>query len=151
VIGTRTTRYRVVPLKINCRQSIEREIDRRRSIKEEKGKKKRKRRKKEVEKKEYLARAPSSPACRHRPRVAYASSSPAGRLRPRPLFLPLEETKRLPTWGERSRRPNYHDKPFISLMFYHLQTKYICIDGDGAFHVELAKVCQLVIAKNHIA
>ncbi|RWW02304.1 hypothetical protein GW17_00034616, partial [Ensete ventricosum] len=50
---------------------IEREIDRRRSIEEEKGKKKRKRKKKEEGKKEYLARAPSSPACRHRPRIAH--------------------------------------------------------------------------------
>ncbi|RZR80786.1 hypothetical protein BHM03_00006874 [Ensete ventricosum] len=53
------------------RRPIEREIDRRRSIEEEKGKKKRKRKKKEEGKKEYLARAPSSPACRHRPRIAH--------------------------------------------------------------------------------
>ncbi|RWW35642.1 hypothetical protein BHE74_00059406, partial [Ensete ventricosum] len=81
---------------------FEREIDRRRSIEEEKGKKKRKRKKKE--KKEYLARAPSLPACRRRPRVAYAPSPPADRPRPWPLFLPREETERLPARGERSRR-----------------------------------------------
>ncbi|RWV78851.1 hypothetical protein GW17_00060107, partial [Ensete ventricosum] len=50
-------------------RSIEREIDHRRSIEEDKGKK-RKRTKKKEGKKEYLARAPSSPACRRRPQVA---------------------------------------------------------------------------------
>ncbi|RWW04828.1 hypothetical protein GW17_00031928 [Ensete ventricosum] len=68
----RTARYRAVPSK----------IDRRRSIEEEKGKKKRKRKKKEEGKKEYLARAPSSLACRHRPRVACASSLPAAAFSP---------------------------------------------------------------------
>ncbi|RWW40354.1 hypothetical protein BHE74_00054236, partial [Ensete ventricosum] len=52
------------------RRPIEEEIDRRRSIEEEKGKKKRKRIKKEEGKKEYLARAPSTLACRCRPRFA---------------------------------------------------------------------------------
>ncbi|RZR99163.1 hypothetical protein BHM03_00028663 [Ensete ventricosum] len=57
------------------RRPIEEEIDRRRSIEEEKGKKKRKRKKeKEEGKKEYLARAPSLPACCRRPRVACALS-----------------------------------------------------------------------------
>ncbi|RRT53144.1 hypothetical protein B296_00050008 [Ensete ventricosum] len=83
VTGTQTARYQVVPPKIDRRRPIEEEIDRRRSIKEEKGKKKRKRGKKEEEKKEYLVRAPSPPAA---------------------VFLPREETERLPTRGERSRR-----------------------------------------------
>ncbi|RWV88738.1 hypothetical protein GW17_00049154 [Ensete ventricosum] len=46
VTGTRTARYRAVPSKINRRQPILKEIDRRRSIEEEKGKKKRKSKKK---------------------------------------------------------------------------------------------------------
>ncbi|RWW19063.1 hypothetical protein GW17_00016911 [Ensete ventricosum] len=73
VTGTWTARYRAVPSKISHRRSILKEIDRRRSIEEEKGKKKRKRKKEEEGNKEYLAR-----------------------LRPRPLFLPREETERLP-------------------------------------------------------
>ncbi|RRT35386.1 hypothetical protein B296_00048697 [Ensete ventricosum] len=42
-----------------------------------------------------------------RPRavLAHLSSPPAGRPRPRPLFLPRKETERLPTRGDRSRRP----------------------------------------------
>ncbi|RRT58387.1 hypothetical protein B296_00046663, partial [Ensete ventricosum] len=89
-IGPPGYRYadRAVPPKIDHRRSIEREIDRWRSIEEEKRKKKRKRRKKEEEKKEYLARV---------------LSSLAGRL-PRQLFLMREETERLPVRGERSRR-----------------------------------------------
>ncbi|RWW33668.1 hypothetical protein GW17_00001586 [Ensete ventricosum] len=58
----RTACYRAVPSKIDLWQSIEREIDRRWSIEEEKGKKKRKRKKEEEGKKEYLVRVPSSPA-----------------------------------------------------------------------------------------
>ncbi|RWV95866.1 hypothetical protein GW17_00041465 [Ensete ventricosum] len=83
VTGTQTARYRVVPPKIDRRRLIEEEIDHQRSIKEEKGKKKRKRGKTEEEKKEYLVRAPSPPAA---------------------VFLPREETERLPTRGEKSRR-----------------------------------------------
>ncbi|RWW82304.1 hypothetical protein BHE74_00009241 [Ensete ventricosum] len=56
------------------RWPIKEEIERRRSIKEEKGKKKRKRKRKEEGKKEYLARAPSSPPYRHRPRVTRGRS-----------------------------------------------------------------------------
>ncbi|RRT46672.1 hypothetical protein B296_00014908, partial [Ensete ventricosum] len=90
VTGTRTARYRAVPPKIDRRQSIsaigrpiEEEIDHRRSIEEEKGKKKRQRRKKEEEKKEYLARAPSLPTGRPRPRSLFSrarrrSVSPCG-------------------------------------------------------------------------
>ncbi|RWW40676.1 hypothetical protein BHE74_00053887, partial [Ensete ventricosum] len=80
VTSTRTARYWAVPSKIDRRQPIEEEIDclrlieseidRRRSIEEEKGKKKRKRKKKQEGKKEYLARASSSSACRRRPVVA---------------------------------------------------------------------------------
>ncbi|RWW04051.1 hypothetical protein GW17_00032747, partial [Ensete ventricosum] len=82
-------RRRPIEEEIDRQRSIEREIDRQRSIEEEKGKKKRKRRKKEEEKKEYLARVPSLPA---------------GRSRPWLLFLPREETERIPARGERSRR-----------------------------------------------
>ncbi|RRT48199.1 hypothetical protein B296_00044662 [Ensete ventricosum] len=46
ITGMRTARYRAVPSKIGRRRSIEREIDCRRSIEEEKGGKKRKRKKK---------------------------------------------------------------------------------------------------------
>ncbi|RWW50978.1 hypothetical protein BHE74_00042712, partial [Ensete ventricosum] len=92
VAGTRTARYRAVPPKIDCRQSIsavgsrlkgeidhrrsiEGEIDRRRSIEREKGKKKKKRKKKEKKKEKRrkripIARTRSSLARRHRPRVA---------------------------------------------------------------------------------
>ncbi|RWW16853.1 hypothetical protein GW17_00019243 [Ensete ventricosum] len=66
--------WRLIEEEINRRRSIEREIDRRWSIEEEKGKKKRKRKKKEEGKKEYLARAPSSPACRRRSWVAHGRS-----------------------------------------------------------------------------
>ncbi|RRT39376.1 hypothetical protein B296_00045462, partial [Ensete ventricosum] len=90
VVGTQTARYRAVPPKIDrrwsisivdsrfegkidCRQSIEGEINHRRSIEREKGKKKkRKRRKKgEDKKKEYLA-----PTRRPRPRAVAAHESP---------------------------------------------------------------------------
>ncbi|RWW41273.1 hypothetical protein BHE74_00053266 [Ensete ventricosum] len=59
-------------------------------------KKKGRRRGKRKEKKEYLARAPSLPTCRRSQWVACVPSPPAGRPRPRPLFLPREETERLP-------------------------------------------------------
>ncbi|RWW02918.1 hypothetical protein GW17_00033968 [Ensete ventricosum] len=104
VISTRTARYRVVPSKIDRRRpieeeidrrrSIEREIDRRRSIKEEKGKKKRKRKKRRGEE-----RIPRPHAV-----LARLQSSPAGQPRPRLLFLPHEETERLPSREDRSRR-----------------------------------------------
>ncbi|RZS17883.1 hypothetical protein BHM03_00050088 [Ensete ventricosum] len=93
------------------RWPILKEIDRRRSIEEEKGKKKRKRKKKKKRGRKntslafVLARLPSRPAGRLRAVVARwtpaAAFSPArgdatrGR-RPWSLFLPREETERLP-------------------------------------------------------
>ncbi|RWW60952.1 hypothetical protein BHE74_00032018 [Ensete ventricosum] len=77
------------------RRLILKEIDRRWSIEEEKGKKRK--RKKEGGNKEYLAsavlaRLPSPPAGRLR--AIAARGSPARRRRPRLLFLPREETYR---------------------------------------------------------
>ncbi|RWW27341.1 hypothetical protein BHE74_00019543 [Ensete ventricosum] len=46
---------------------------------------------------------------RGRKNTSPAPSSPACRRCPRPLFLPREETKRLPARGDRSRRPNLGD------------------------------------------
>ncbi|RZS15314.1 hypothetical protein BHM03_00047132, partial [Ensete ventricosum] len=83
VTSTRTAHYWAVLSKIDRRQPIEEEIDCRQSIEEEKGKKKRKRKKKKRRRK---------------------NTSPARRPRPRPLFLPREETERLPARGDRSRR-----------------------------------------------
>ncbi|RWW28589.1 hypothetical protein GW17_00006925, partial [Ensete ventricosum] len=79
VTGTRTARYWAVLSKIDFRQPIEEEIDRRRSIEEEKGKKKRKRKKKEEGKKKYLARSPSSPAAAFSPTRGDGASPRAGR------------------------------------------------------------------------
>ncbi|RWW34965.1 hypothetical protein GW17_00000237 [Ensete ventricosum] len=97
VTGTRTTRYRAVPSKIDRRRSISAVDDRLKKKSTVGGRLRKKReeeekKKKEEGKKEYLARAPSSPACRRRPR-------------PRPLLLPRKETEHLPTRGDRSRRP----------------------------------------------
>ncbi|RWW71832.1 hypothetical protein BHE74_00020402 [Ensete ventricosum] len=103
VTGTWPARYWVVPAKINRWRSISAVGGRLKKkstignrlrekstvggrLRKKKGKKKRKRRKKEEEKKEYLARAPLPPTSR-----------------PWPLFLPREETERLPARGERSR------------------------------------------------
>ncbi|RZR85419.1 hypothetical protein BHM03_00012398 [Ensete ventricosum] len=61
VSGTRTTRYRAVPSKIDHRRSIEGEIDHRRSIEREKGRKKKrkkKKKKKRGEKRLLAARGP---------------------------------------------------------------------------------------------
>ncbi|RWW01664.1 hypothetical protein GW17_00035283 [Ensete ventricosum] len=55
VTGTWTASYQTVPPKIDRQRSIQGEIDRRRSIEEEKGKKKEEKKKKEEEKKEYHA------------------------------------------------------------------------------------------------
>ncbi|RWW44356.1 hypothetical protein BHE74_00049883, partial [Ensete ventricosum] len=84
-----------------------REIDCRRSIEEEKGKNKRKRKKKKRgSKNTSLARRPHPPAvaARHRLLAIAPRGSPACGHRPRPLFLPREETERLPARGDRSRR-----------------------------------------------
>ncbi|RRT62797.1 hypothetical protein B296_00003973 [Ensete ventricosum] len=92
VAGTRTARYRAVPPKIDCRQSIS-TVDGR--LREKKGRRRRGKEEKK-RKEEYifpcviLAGAPSSHAI-----VACGS---------RALFLPREETKHLPVQGERSRR-----------------------------------------------
>ncbi|RWW18527.1 hypothetical protein GW17_00017479 [Ensete ventricosum] len=93
VIDTRTARYRAVPPKIDHRWSISTVGGRLKKkstvggrlrekstiggrLRKKKGRRRGKE-KKEEEKKEYLARVPSSPVCRHRPRVACASSPPA--------------------------------------------------------------------------
>ncbi|RWV94125.1 hypothetical protein BHE74_00002480 [Ensete ventricosum] len=115
-ISTCTARYQAVPPKndyrrpiegeIDHRWSIEGEIDRRQSIEGEKRKKKKKKRKRRRgEKKEVPPfPAPSLPAGRLH--TVAACGSPAHRRCPRPrvIFLPLEETERLPARGERSRR-----------------------------------------------
>ncbi|RWW18927.1 hypothetical protein GW17_00017061 [Ensete ventricosum] len=104
----RTAHYRTVPSKIDCRGSISAVGGRLKKksivggrlrekstvggrLRKKKGRRRGKEKKKEEGKKEYLAHAPSSPACRRRPR-------------PWPLFLPREATERLPARGERSRR-----------------------------------------------
>ncbi|RWW48352.1 hypothetical protein BHE74_00045578, partial [Ensete ventricosum] len=94
------------------RRPIEEEINRRRSIlavggrlrekeKEEEEKKKKRRRRKK-----YLLSPRRPRTC-----VVAARGSPARRRHPCPLaiFLPRKETKRLPTWGERSRRHRLDD------------------------------------------
>ncbi|RWW78402.1 hypothetical protein BHE74_00013375, partial [Ensete ventricosum] len=116
--GMQTARYRVVPPKsivdsrfqtsvvdFSHQQSIDGEIDRRRSIEGEKGKKKKKRKRRKKKKRIHtsfpravLARVPSPPTRRPRLRIACVPSSPAS------ILLPREETKHLPARGERSRR-----------------------------------------------
>ncbi|RWW40508.1 hypothetical protein BHE74_00054078, partial [Ensete ventricosum] len=80
-----TANNRPSAVDFDCQQSIEGEIDRWRLISiidgRRRGKKRRKRKPSAV-----LARAPLPGE------------------HPRPLFLPREETERLPAWGERSRR-----------------------------------------------
>ncbi|RRT45993.1 hypothetical protein B296_00054745 [Ensete ventricosum] len=96
VAGTRTARYRVVPLKIDRRRSISAVGDRLREKKEEEEEEKKKKRKEE-----YLfprailvgARRPL-PASHQRPHAVVSRGS-------RALFLPREETERLPAWGSR--------------------------------------------------
>ncbi|RWV89361.1 hypothetical protein GW17_00048491 [Ensete ventricosum] len=120
----RTAHYRAVTSKIYHQRSIStvddrlkkkstvggrlREIDHRRSIEEEKGKKRKR------EKKKKRGRKNTSPAHRPRPPTVTARGclhavagrgSPARDHRPQPLFLPREETERLPARGDRSRRP----------------------------------------------
>ncbi|RWV98367.1 hypothetical protein GW17_00038794 [Ensete ventricosum] len=99
--GMRTARYRAVPPKIDRRRSIEGEIDHLRSIEEEKGKKKK--RKKRKKKRSRNNTAPSSPARRRRPR-------------PQALFLPHEETERLPARGEISRRRRCRSQLLMCLL-----------------------------------
>ncbi|RWV95701.1 hypothetical protein GW17_00041652 [Ensete ventricosum] len=95
--GTRTGRYRAVPLKLVVGGrfrpsvvdfgrwwSIKGEIDRWRSIKVEKGKRKKKKKKKrKIRKKKKRRRRNTSPACPRRPRVACQPSPPAGDFSPR--------------------------------------------------------------------
>ncbi|RRT77280.1 hypothetical protein B296_00024846 [Ensete ventricosum] len=90
----RTTRYQMVPSKIDRRRPIEGEstIDGRlREIGD------RRKRKEEDEKKQNHYR--------HRPRAVVAHGSPTRCRRPHPraIFLSREETERLPARGERSR------------------------------------------------
>ncbi|RWW86037.1 hypothetical protein BHE74_00005243 [Ensete ventricosum] len=85
--------------------SCPREIDHRRSIEEEKGKKKREKKRKRGRKNTSPARRPRPPAVVARgclPTIA-ACGSPARGHRPRLLFLPRDETERLPTRGDRLR------------------------------------------------
>ncbi|RWW21069.1 hypothetical protein GW17_00014786 [Ensete ventricosum] len=72
-------------------------------LRKKKGRRRGKEKKKRGEER-IPACAPSFPACCRRSLVACAPSPPAGRPRPRPLFLPREETERLPARGDRSRR-----------------------------------------------
>ncbi|RRT58564.1 hypothetical protein B296_00046496, partial [Ensete ventricosum] len=67
LLGGSAKNRRSIEEEIGCRQSIEREIDRQRSIGEEKGKKRKRRKTKR-------RRKNTSPAHRHRPRVARACS-----------------------------------------------------------------------------
>ncbi|RWW65433.1 hypothetical protein BHE74_00027259, partial [Ensete ventricosum] len=108
VTGTWTVRYRVVPSKIGRRRPILKAIDRWRLIEEEKGEKKRKRKKKRRGE-ERIPRQrrprPTAVAARGSPAAAFSPArgdATRGR-RPRPLFLPREETERLPV-RDRSRR-----------------------------------------------
>ncbi|RWV91809.1 hypothetical protein GW17_00045869 [Ensete ventricosum] len=64
-------------------------------LRKKKGRRRGKGKKKKEGKKEYLASAV----------LARLPSPLVGRPRPRPLFLPREETERLPVRGDRSRRP----------------------------------------------
>ncbi|RRT82186.1 hypothetical protein B296_00010879 [Ensete ventricosum] len=97
VVGTWTSRYRAVSPKIDRWRSIEGEIDRRRSIEGEKEKKKRKKRKEEyLFPRAILVGASSLLAGRQCSRVIVACGSQV-------LFLPREETERLPAQGERLR------------------------------------------------
>ncbi|RWW72497.1 hypothetical protein BHE74_00019701 [Ensete ventricosum] len=105
---TRTTRYRAVPPKIDRRRSISamgdrlrekstvgrrlREIGDRRKREEEEEEEKKKRRRNRTS----TVAAHGSPACCRRPHS-------------RAIFLPREETKRLPARGERSRRHGTSD------------------------------------------
>ncbi|RWW30927.1 hypothetical protein GW17_00004472, partial [Ensete ventricosum] len=93
VAGTRTIRYRMVPPKIDRRQSISvvggRLREKSDQIEGEKGKKKKRKRRKRIGEEENL---PGSPARRRRPWVTRAPSSGE---RPALIFLPVP--------GERSR------------------------------------------------
>ncbi|RRT44796.1 hypothetical protein B296_00041011 [Ensete ventricosum] len=90
VTSTRTARYRAVPSKIGRRRPILKEIDRRRSIEEDKGKKKRKRKKKRGEERIPRQRRPCPPtvAARGRDRDRFFSRARRRSISPR------EETDR---------------------------------------------------------
>ncbi|RWW15494.1 hypothetical protein GW17_00020659, partial [Ensete ventricosum] len=86
-----TTKNRPSAIDFGCRRSIEGESTVGGRLREigEKGKKKKRRRNRTT-----TVAACRSPVPRHRPQVARALWVQA-------IFLPGEETKRLPTWGER--------------------------------------------------
>ncbi|RWV92982.1 hypothetical protein GW17_00044594 [Ensete ventricosum] len=81
------------------RQLIEGEIDSRRSIEGEKRKKKKKKKKKKKRKRRRNGEEERSTSRCPCPRAVATCGSPASRRRPRPqaIFLPCEETFRLPT------------------------------------------------------
>ncbi|RWW16413.1 hypothetical protein GW17_00019703, partial [Ensete ventricosum] len=86
---------------------IEGEIDRRRSIEGDRRSEKKKKRKKKKRRrnKTSIVAVHRSPARRRPcPVVAYGSPAHCHRPHPRAIFLPREETERLPVRGERSRR-----------------------------------------------
>ncbi|RZR88657.1 hypothetical protein BHM03_00016277 [Ensete ventricosum] len=94
VTSTRIARYRAVPSKIDRWRPIEEEIDVDGRLRKKKGRKRGKEKRRRGEE-----RIP-------RPLVVAVRGSPARRCnpRPRPLFLPREETERLPAQGDRSRQ-----------------------------------------------
>ncbi|RZS16056.1 hypothetical protein BHM03_00048020, partial [Ensete ventricosum] len=93
VAGTRTARYRAVPPKIDRRRSISAVGGRLREKREEEEEEKKKKRKEYLFPRAILAGARRPlPAGHQRPRAVVARGS-------RALFLPREETERLPAWG----------------------------------------------------
>ncbi|RWW25505.1 hypothetical protein GW17_00010152 [Ensete ventricosum] len=92
-------RFRLSAVNFGHRQTIKGEIDRWRSIEEEKGKRKKKKKKKKKKRKRRKKKrrkrntSPARPSC---PWVTHEPSPPASPRRPQATFLP--------TQGERSRR-----------------------------------------------
>ncbi|RWW03035.1 hypothetical protein GW17_00033851, partial [Ensete ventricosum] len=105
-----TARYWAVPPKIDCRRSISAvggRLKKKSTVGGRLRKKKGRRRGKEKKKRRGEERIPRPPA------VA-ARGSPVRHRRPRPLFLPREETERLPTRGERSRRHTWVESHHVT-------------------------------------
>ncbi|RWW29167.1 hypothetical protein GW17_00006318, partial [Ensete ventricosum] len=127
-----TTKNRSSAVDFGHERPIEGEIDRRRSIEGDRRSEKKGRRRRRGEETEPL---PSLPA--GRPRAIAAHGSPACYRRPhsRVIFLPREETKRLPARGERSRRL------FCSLDIYY--TNYL----TTYFYQQLLLFGEIVLAQ----
>ncbi|RWW13132.1 hypothetical protein GW17_00023171 [Ensete ventricosum] len=110
---SKTARYRAVPPKIDCWWSISTVYGRLREKSTVGGRlRKKKGRRRGKEEKKKRRRKNTSPARHPRPRAVLARGSPARRRRPRVArahsrFFSREETKCLPTQGERSRRHDY--------------------------------------------